>query len=451
MAQKVIEIEEMPLTWKHIKIFITSSLGQALGSGLATLIGIIVPMVQIISHPALSSIEQGLVSCMSLLGIMIGSSLLGNLSDKYGYLGLFRLCPLLIFAASIFTYYTDSTLGLAAGLLIMGLGIGGEYSIGSDYISELMPKRWSLLLVGASKATSALGSILIAALSYFLLLKWDNPQDWNKLILIISCLALFMFLIRIKFAQSPIWLLNQGKTDEAEKAVKSLLGENVTLGKTKNIKADDNSQNMTIKKFLANGNAKKIIFSGVPWACEGLGVYGIGIFLPILVISLGLERASTSAYEQIINSIEITTYINVFILAGFIIGLTIVNRFYHVTMQAWGFVFSAFGLLILLAGYVLKLPIWVSFLGFLIFEICLNAGPHLLTFIIPQQIYSIEEKGTGVGLAASIGKMGGVIGVFFIPLLLSWGGPILVLIVSTIVMFIGGLITKVYGNQVLSK
>lgn len=449
MTQKVVDITTMPLTWKHLKIFIIASLGQYLGSALATLIGVIVPMIQIIARPELSSLEQGLVSCMGLLGIMIGSSVLGSLSDKYGYLGLFRLCPLMIFAASIFTYYTDSTFSLALGLLIIGFGIGGEYSIGSDYISELMPKKWNLLMVGASKATSALGSITVAVLSYFLLSKWDNAKDWYQLILIISAISLLMFVLRIRFTESPSWLIANGKIEEAEKAAQSLLGNNVTLGDVKSTptaKADDT---MTFKKFIENGNAKKIIFSGIPWACEGLGVYGIGIFLPILVMSLGLESAAKTPYEQIINSIEITTYINVFILIGFILGLSIVNRFSHVKTQFWGFILSALGLLILLLGYLLKLPNYVSILGFLVFEICLNAGPNLLTFIIPQQIYSIEEKGTGVGLAASIGKIGGVVGVFFIPLLLSWGGPSLVLIVSMIFMLIGGVITQIYGKDIL--
>lgn len=450
MNEKVVDIANMPLTGKHIKFFIIASSGQALGAGLATLIGIIVPMIQIIARPSLTSLEQGIVSCMSLLGIMVGSSVFGSFSDKYGYLKLFRLCPALIFVASIFTYWSDSSAGLAFGLFIMGLGIGGEYSIGSDYISEIMPKRWSLLMVGASKATSAIGSIVVAAISYFLLLRWNNPHDWYQLILLISVLSLIMFLMRIRFAESPSWLVEHGRIQEAEQSVKFFLGDNVTLGDVKKPQ-DPAPAAMSIKQFIRNGNTKKIIFSGVPWACEGLGVYGIGIFLPILVMSLGLESASKGDFEQIINSIEITTYINVFILIGFIIGLLIVNRLYHVKTQVWGFLFAAVGLVILLIGYLLKLPTWISILGFLIFEICLNAGPHLLTFIIPQQIYSVAEKGTGVGLAASIGKMGGVIGVFFIPLLLDWGGPSLVLIVSIIVMLIGGLVTYIYGKEVLPK
>jgi len=392
MNEKAIDMNTMPLTWRHIKVFIISSLGQALGSGLATLIGIIIPMIQMIARPELSSLEQGIVSCMSLLGIMVGSSIFGSLSDQHGYLKLFRLCPLLILVASLFAYYSDSSIGLAIGLFVMGLGIGGEYSIGSDYISEIMPQKWKLFMVGASKSTAAIGSILVAVISYFLLVKWHSPQEWNKLILIVSALSLIMVVLRIRFAQSPGWLLTQGKIEEAQKSVQFFLGENVGLGKDAEKQKNEDVPSLTIAQFIKQGNTKKIIFSGIPWACEGLGVYGIGIFLPILVMSLGLESASEGPFDQIINSIEMTTYINIFILIGFIIGLLIVNKFSHVKTQFWGFIFAAFGLLILLVGYLLKLPSWISILGFLVFEICLNAGPHLLTFIIPQQIYPIEDR-----------------------------------------------------------
>lgn len=451
MHDQSLDMETMPLTGRHIAIFVKSSLGQVLGSGLATLIGIIIPMIQILARPELSSVEQGILSCMSLLGIMLGSAILGNFSDQHGYLKLFRWCPAFILVASLFAFYTDSTIGLALGLFVMGLGIGGEYAIGSDYIAELMPKKWSLFMVGASKATAALGSISIAIISYLLLVRWGNAEHWNRLILIISALSFTMLLLRIRFAQSPSWLLAQGKPKEAEEAVKYFLGNNVTL-KTTPLKENTSTPPApSLIQFIKQGNTKKIIFSGIPWACEGLGVYGIGIFLPILVMSLGLGSDSKDQFKQIINSIELTIYINIFILIGFLVGLFIVNRFYHVKTQFWGFIFAAIGLIILLIGYLLKLPSWVSILGFLVFEICLNAGPHLLTYIIPQQIYPLEDRGTGDGLAASIGKLGGVIGVFFIPILLSWGGPTLVLIVSTVVMVIGGLITLIYGRKVLPE
>ena len=75
------------------------------------------------------------------------------------------------------------------------------------------------------------------------------------------------------------------------------------------------------------------------------------------------------------------------------------------------------------------------------FELFLNMGPHLVTYVLPPKVYPVATRGLGSGLAASIGKIGAVLGVFFIPVLLHNGGTSLVLIVSAVVMGIGAAVT----------
>ena len=134
-TDKNMNMDTMPLRWGHFRVLIVASLGQITGAGLA--------MIQIFRHPGLTSLQQGLVAATSLVGIMVGSVLFGAWSDKKGYLFFFRFCPALILAASLFTFFTADLFGLITGLFFMGLGIGGGYSLDSDYISEIMPRRCS--------------------------------------------------------------------------------------------------------------------------------------------------------------------------------------------------------------------------------------------------------------------------------------------------------------------
>lgn len=463
MDGKIVNMDTMPLRWGHYRVLIVASMGQIIGAGLATLVGIILPMIQLLRHPGLTSFQQGMIGCTSLIGITIGSLIFGRLSDKYGYLFFFRLCPLIVLAASLFTFFSDDLAGLVTGLFVMGLGIGGGYSLDSDYISEIMPRRWRLFMVGVAKAASSLGNIVVALVCFFLLKEWRDPELWNRLLLIITVLSLLMVLSRIRFAQSPGWLMAHGRPVEAENAVRYFLGPDVEVaigadmetGEIRNRPAKKDATKVSWIELFRGKNLKRVIFSGIPWACEGLGVYGIGVFLPILVMALGLESpAKGSGVEaggiyRIINSVEVTAWINFFILPGFVLGLYLINRWYHVRIQVWGFILCAVGLLLLLIAYEYHLPVWMAIAGFMIFELFLNAGPHLMTFIIPSQIYPVADRGEGAGLAAALGKVGAVLGVLFIPMLLVWGGVELVLIVSIAVQVIGAFVTGIVGKKVL--
>ncbi len=58
----------------------------------------------------------------------------------------------------------------------------------------------------------------------------------------------------------------------------------------------------------------------------------------------------------------------------------------------------------------------------------------------------MEDRGTGTGIAAMIGKVGAVTGVIIMPILLEAGGAKLVLIVSFFVMIAGAAISLIYGK-----
>ncbi|MDE6771435.1 MAG: MFS transporter, partial [Muribaculaceae bacterium] len=98
-------------------------------------------------------------------------------------------------------------------------------------------------------------------------------------------------------------------------------------------------------------------------------------------------------------------------------------------------------------SYKYNLGKWLSIGAFMSFELFLNIGPHLMTYVLPSKVYPVEDRGQGAGLAASIGKIGAVLGVFCIPLLLEYGGSTLVLAVSIAVMLLGGIITVIFNPR----
>ncbi len=448
---QVYNISTMPLRRGHYKVLAVSMMEQIIGAALSTTAGIIIPMIVLIGHPHLSSLVQGLVGATGLVGIACGSAVIGRLSDREGYLGWFRVCPLLIVCGSAIVYFFPSLLGLVAGLFVVGIGVGGGYSLDSSYISEIMPDKWKLFMVGVAKGSCALG-FLGAAVACLVILRLDpRPEIWHSLILIVGVLGLLTFLMRLSWRQSPHWLMMKGETAKAEEAVKFFLGSDVVINKPAPAESSQADVPATWGDMFNGDNLKKVILTGIPWACEGLGVYGFGVFLPVLIMALGLTPShSSGGLPAIVHSIDMTAIVNFFILPGFVLGLIFVNKINHIKMLAGGFLACSLGLLLLLVAYVFKLPAAVSVAGFVIFEIFLNAGPHLVTFILPSQVYPVSDRGAGSGIAAMIGKIGAVVGVVLMPVLLDWGGMVLVLTVSLLVQLAGAVIAWIFGRKLLT-
>lgn len=439
------EIRNLPLSARHWYITLVSSMEQIIGAALSTIVGIVIPLLNLFLHPTLSPAVQGVMGAVGLIGTAIGSAVIGPLSDRQGYPGWFRACPVMIMAGSVVASLLPDPWLICAGLFVAGLGVGGGYSLDSAYISELMPDRWRNFMVGVAKATSAIGFILPAAIAVLILDEEPSPVVWRSIIWIMGGLGLLTLLMRIRWAESPEWLMEKGREADAQRAARFFFGPAAEQSSLLVTSAPAKAKT-SLKDFFRGTNLLRVIYSGIPWACEGLGVYGIGVFMPVLIMSLGFDAPTVTGIPKIIHSVELTALINFCILPGFVIGLLVVNRLNHSLMLWTGFLGSAVGMGVLLAAYLLHWPSWIAIVAFMSFEVLLNAGPHLITYIIPAAIYPVATRGTGSGIAAFLGKVGAIVGVFFMPVLLKAGGMTLVLAVTIAVMLLGALVSVVFSR-----
>lgn len=441
---KSLNMDDMPLRLGHFRVLVVASLGQVTGAALSTLIGVVIPLMQILLHTTLPPLKQALLASMSLMGIMVGSILIGRWSDRRGYLRYMRLSPALILLGAIIAISSTNSTVMMIALFIMGFGIGGGYSLDSDYVSEIMPRRWRLFMVGVVKASSAVGNVVMAFVCYYILGHWTTADHWNGMFLLVALMAVVMLLSAIRFEQSPGWLLSQGRREEAERAARYFLGQDVELGEVA-----ATTEGVSVGSLFRGESLRRTILCGLPWACEGYAVYGVGVFLPVLIMSLGLGRGEAGTIAHATSSVHLAAYVNLFVAVGFAAGLMAIRRSFNLRQQSVGFVVAALGLVLLMVGYALHLPRWTMIAGLALFELFINAGPHLMTFILPSQVYPIAERGAGAGVAAAAGKAGAVAGVFTIPLLLGWGGAEMVMAVTLALQLLGAAVTATLGRELL--
>ncbi|MGC1584849.1 MAG: MFS transporter [Rhodomicrobium sp.] len=68
-------------------------------------------------------------------------------------------------------------------------------------------------------------------------------------------------------------------------------------------------------------------------------------------------------------------------------------------------------------------------------------GPNSTTVVYPAEIFPVKARTTGHGIAAGTGKVGGFIGVFLFPILMSWKGLVAAEATAAIVSVLGVIVT----------
>lgn len=453
---KGIPLPQAPVTRRTWWLMIVAQMEQTIINVLTISVGALLPMMKLYfihstgAEPGV--FLQGAIGAAALCGISIGSPIFGTLGDRLGYLQLFRLCGWLILLGGLGGWLIDGSPWITvASLFVIGLGIGGGYALDDLYLSELMPKKERSRMIGIAKTIAAFGTCWGGFAVFGVLRLLPSTAFWRYAMIVVAALGLLTVLMRIRWWESPRWLLLHGRYQEALHAAEMFMGSGIIPSQI--ALQNQPQQKVSIGDLFKGKAIWKVIATSIPWALEGIGAFGMGTFLPIILMSLGLHLGSpdTIGIPRIEDSVLLSSSINIFMTVGFLIGLILLNRVYHINLMASGFYICAASILFVIGANIFHWPLWMGILGFAIFETALCAGPGIVTFLLPTEVYTVAERGSGAGIAASVGKLGGVFGVFMMPVLINGVGIVGTLIFCTAVMLLGGIITNISGSKALPK
>lgn len=452
--RKGIAVPDAPLRGRDFWLMTVAQMEQTIVLVLTVVIGVMMPMMKLFYLQSGETMPgvwvQGCVAASGLIGITVGAPLLGHLGDRVGYLWIFRLCALLILLGGLGGWLIEGSLWwTAASLFTVGLGVGGGYPLDDVYLSELMPTKYKMRMIGGAKCLAGTGAAWGGLLALLVLKLWPDPSCWRYSMMVVALLGAVTLLMRIRWWESPKWLLLHGRMPQALKAAQRFLGPGVVpapLPKTL-------PKSVTMREMFRGQTLWKVIATGIPWALDGVGSYGLGAFLPIVLMGLGLHVGAEGAtgVAAVENSVLLMSIINLFIAVGFAVGLLLIDRMYHIRMMVWGFALSVVSVAVIMCTYSFSWPAWLGIAAFVLFETAMSGGPGLITFVLPAEVYTPEERGTGTGLASAIGKTGAIAGVFFMPLVIHHWGVIGAMAVCLVSMALGGIVAAIAGPKALPR
>jgi MFS family permease len=177
-----------------------------------------------------STVQVAGSASIYILGAITGALVWGYLTDRFGRkrlflitLGVYLLGVTVTATAGLWVPDGQPTyLWFAAGRLLTGAGIGGEYSAINSAIDELIPARVRGTVDLAVNGSYWLGAAAAAALGYLYLTDLPSGLGWRIAFATGGLVAIGVLMLRLLVPESPRWLLIHGRDEEAERVVSGI-------------------------------------------------------------------------------------------------------------------------------------------------------------------------------------------------------------------------------------
>ena len=152
----------------------------------------------------------------TFVGLFIGTFVFGFVADKYGRRTIFTFSLLFYCAATLIMAFQNSGFGVCLWRLIAGIGIGVELVTIDTYIAELVPKQVRGRAFAYNQTVQFLAVPIVAFLAYMLVpIAPFGIDGWRWVVVIGSASAVAVWFLRRGLPESPRWLIQQGRLEEA--------------------------------------------------------------------------------------------------------------------------------------------------------------------------------------------------------------------------------------------
>lgn len=316
--------------------------------------------------------QMGWIGSINSIGMAVGALIFGLMADRIGRKNVFIITLLLFSIGSGASAFAGSLTVFLIFRFLVGMGLGGELPVASTLVSESVPAEKRGRIVVLLESFWAGGWLIAAVISYFVI----PSIGWQAALLISAIPALYALYLRIGLPDSPRFA-----------AVKT---------------KDKSSVIHNLTQLWSKEYSRQTAMLWVVWFCVVFSYYGMFLWLPSVMVMKGFSLIKSFEYVLIMTLAQLPGYFTAawcierfgrkFVLVVYLTG-TAASAYFFGTADSTA--------LLMTAGILLSF-----------FNLGAWGGLYAYT---PEQ-YPTVIRGTGAGMAAAIGRIGGVLG----PLLVGY-------------------------------
>ncbi len=329
---------------------------------------------------------------MFFIGMLIGAFVFGRLADRIGRRPVLMIAILIDAVGGIASAFAPSLEWLFFLRLLTGIGVGGTLPVDYTMMAEFLPSdrrgRWLVLL----ESFWAVGTIAIAVLALFA--EGMGPDAWRTIFFVTGIPALVGVVLRFYVPESPHFLNNSGKSEQARQVLERVAKVN---GRPAGI-GELQPGSMVKKSILAlfsPGLLRRSVFLFAAWFLISISYYGIFVYLPVRLSGEGFGFMRGQLFLVVIAIVQ---------LPGFALAAYGVEKWGRKPTLVGFLLLSAVGCLIYSLGQTSFIVVGATLL--MSFSLL---GTWGAIYAFTPEIYPTNLRASGMGTAGAIARVGGLL------------------------------------------
>ena len=421
-------LERAKVSSFHYKIMAISFLAYALTAMDVLYIAALLKSIQL--EMGFDNFMRTIVAAIGYLGMFIGAISFGYLADRIGRKNSLALAVTLY---SIFTLLCGAAWDVYSLIIfrtIAGIGLGGALPIPGVYISEYIPSKIRGTATGLIETAWVWGVLLGLVIEYFAL-----PSLGWRLTFYIGIIPILLvpFIYKV-LPESIRYLERKGRIEEA---IATLRREGLITGE---IEAKTPLPKRSMKELLGGKYLKRVVLIVTLWMVLVYTYHGIFLWYPTFIQE---NFFPTKGVQSVLAAYILIT---VFQIPGYYSATFLLDRWGRKPVLITYLLGAAIGTSIIAIYFSFE----TALIGGILISI-FNLGAWAGLYTYTPELFPTDYRGTAAGLAASFGRIAGIIGVFVTGILYETGGLSLSFAVFTIIHVIGAITVAILGIETMKR
>ncbi len=349
----------------------------------------------------LDALSEGVVTSSLVFAAAFGALVGGRCSDAVGRRTTIVALAVLFFVGTVVLVAAPGLAVLVLGRILLGLAVGGASTVVPVYLAEMAPFEIRGSIAGRNEVAIVAGQLAAFVVNAGIGSTLAHVDGVWRIMFAISALpAVALFIGMLRMPESPRWLLERGRRDEALAVLRSVRGDAralAELAEVEPVAADAHRAATGVRAVLRSRHLRRILLVGV----------GVGVAQQLTGINSIMYYGQTVLVESgFSESAALIANIapGVIAVLGGLIALRLMDRIDRRTTLVIGFSLTT-ACHVLIGAASMLLPLGEPLRPVLILTLVVAFVGSMQTFlniavwVYLSEIFPLRMRGLGIGIA----------------------------------------------------